>query len=347
MSAPSQFPASPYFTLLQTPHGGRSLFATRPIPADTLIHISHGPFASVLFREFRKEVCAWCFAYDGWKGLRCKIDDKDSSGSGGERFCDEACRDLWLQDGIRGGGIRDRASKAIDAATRKMKKLKQPPDHADVDPRPETAWKFAESLPIQSCIYLDEIELPIARLVSSALVSIYLNSSSFGNMALAPSYLTLQQNELSHILSRPYILATHTRIYQFLRTALMDVPEFATYIGDGSVSVRGVLNRDTGNSFGIWEEVTGEEREMFGWGIWVDASFFNHSSSSISSPRLSPSVNTLHSPQTAPRTSSNRALAVPCTLQQHALSQWERSCALVISMSIPRKMRMSNGGATR
>jgi hypothetical protein len=229
-----------------------------------------------------------------------------------------------------------------------MKKLKQAPDPADVDPRPDTAWKAAESLPIQSCIYLDEIELPIARLVLSALVSIYLNSTSSGNMALAPSYLTLQQNELSHILSRPYILATHTRIYQFLRTALMDVAEFATYIGDGSASVRGVLNRDTGNSFGIWEEVTGEEREMFGWGIWVDASFFNHSSSSISSPCLSPGVNVpiLYSPQTVPRTSSNRALAVPCTLQQHALSQRERSCALAISMSIPQTMPMSDIGAT-
>jgi hypothetical protein len=122
----AQFPTSPYFTLLETPLGGRSLFATRPIPANTLVHISAGPFASVVFREFRKEVCAWCFAYDGWRGLRCKIDDKESGGNGGERFCGETCRELWSQDGMRGGGIRDKVFKAIDAAIRKMKKLKQP-----------------------------------------------------------------------------------------------------------------------------------------------------------------------------------------------------------------------------
>jgi len=267
--------ASPHFTLLQTPQGGRSLFASRSIPAGTLIHVSHGPFANVVFREFRKEVCAWCFAYDGWKGLHCKA-------GGGERFCGEGCRDLWLQDGKRGDGIRDKVLKAMDTAARRMRKLKRPPaasPDVEVDPRPaEIAWKIAESLPIQACIQLDEMELQIALFVSSALVSIYLDSLSVDKRTLAPSHLTLQQNELAHILSRPYILATHTRIYQFLRAALMDVPEFAAYVGDGGASIRGVLSRDAGNSFGIWEEVTGGEAEMFGWGIWVDASFFNHSS---------------------------------------------------------------------
>ena len=39
-----------------------------------------------------------------------------------------------------------------------------------------------------------------------------------------------------------------------------------------------VLNRDIGNSFGIWSTAdSNEDPEMLGYGIWPIASFFNHS----------------------------------------------------------------------
>lgn len=50
--------------------------------------------------------------------------------------------------------------------------------------------------------------------------------------------------------------------------------------------MRAILGCDTGNSFGIREHAgsgnlfdgdDAREEEMFGWGLWADASFFNHS----------------------------------------------------------------------
>ena len=287
--------SSTYFNLLQTPNGGRSLFATKPIPADTLIHISHSPCASVVYREFRKVVCAWCFGdknqeESGWCITK-------GQGNGRERFCGEVCRDLWMADGARCGGLRERVDKAIDAAVRRMNKSKAEtgPDHSTDDRLEITqttldaAWIAAES-ETAKISQLDEMELEIARFVSSALVQLHA-ASVLQNAISGTSHeiLALQQNELPHTLQRPYILKTHIRISQFLRAALSYIPEMRTYVSmnrDGNGWVRNILGRDAGNSFGIWEQASDsyernqrdEEREMFGWGIWADASFFNHSS---------------------------------------------------------------------
>ncbi|KIK57318.1 hypothetical protein GYMLUDRAFT_172774, partial [Collybiopsis luxurians FD-317 M1] len=56
-------PVNPFLIQKSTPYGGRGLFATHFIPKDTLLHTSSSPFASVIYRKYRKEVCADCFAY--------------------------------------------------------------------------------------------------------------------------------------------------------------------------------------------------------------------------------------------------------------------------------------------
>jgi SET and MYND domain-containing protein len=147
----------------------------------------------------------------------------------------------------------------------------------------DAAWAAAEC-ETATVIQLDEMELEIARFVSSALVQLHAASVSDTSQAI----LTLQENELPHAHQRPYILPIHIRISQFLRAALSCIPEMRMYVsvdGAGNGWVRQILSRDAGNSFGIWEqpregdykEGLQDELEMFGWGIWADASFFNHS----------------------------------------------------------------------
>ncbi|KAG1799194.1 uncharacterized protein BJ212DRAFT_1218417, partial [Suillus subaureus] len=46
-----------------TPHGGRSLFAFQPIAQGTKIFAREVPFAHVIYKDYRREVCAQCFAY--------------------------------------------------------------------------------------------------------------------------------------------------------------------------------------------------------------------------------------------------------------------------------------------
>jgi hypothetical protein len=287
--------SSSYFTLLQTPRGGRSLFATVPIPANTLIHISHVPCASVIYREFRKVVCSWCFSHKNNGGSGWCV--SGAQGNARERFCGEVCRDRWMADGLRCGGLREKADNAIDAAIRKMNKSKttsmsQPDVGADgqsditveiTQTILDAAW-IAAGRKATLMTQLDEMELEIARFVSSALVQLLATSIFQGTISdTPPSILALQENELPHTQQRPYILPTHIRIFQFLRTAMSSIPEMRTYVSvdaNGKGWVRNILSRDAGNSFGIWEQTEGgdpDEREMFGWGIWSDASFFNHS----------------------------------------------------------------------
>ncbi|EGO01217.1 hypothetical protein SERLA73DRAFT_134509, partial [Serpula lacrymans var. lacrymans S7.3] len=62
-TSPSQATLAADLILIQTPTSGRALIATRTIPADTPILIAPAPFAHVIYRTFRKEVCAACFKY--------------------------------------------------------------------------------------------------------------------------------------------------------------------------------------------------------------------------------------------------------------------------------------------
>ena len=208
------------------------------------------------------------------------------------------------------GGLREMVDDAICAAVRRANKAKtkfhQVPDLGAIT-RPDTtlgitqasldaAW-IAAGCETTIIIRLDEMELEIARFVSSALVQLYTNattSTSFPTTSKdCRSILSLQQNELPHTLRRPYILPTHIRVFQFLRTALWHIAEMRPYISldtSGNCWVRKILARDAGNSFGIWEQTQetkkNEDGEMFGWGIWVDASFFNHSRLSLSRPPI-------------------------------------------------------------
>lgn len=166
------------------------------------------------------------------------------------------------------------------------------------------AWIAATATSDANMVQLTDMELEIARFVASALVQMYLHKTELSTIptsaentsSLLPreSILHLQQNELPHTRQRPYILAAHIRIYRFLRVALSSMLRHAPDMFgdcDGAAGgwVRAVLSRDAGNSFGIREHFperdgandgepeSEQEKEMFGWGLWVDASFFNHS----------------------------------------------------------------------
>jgi SET and MYND domain-containing protein len=221
-----------------------------------------------------------------------------ADGIGKERFCGEECLNFGVAEAAKGGGLRERVEKALHSTFCKMNKLNAkfstrvglPADgelgvSQEITPATlDTAWAAAACDAV-TLIQLDEMELEIARFVSSALVHLYIDSTSKGLIAgrgQFPSILELQQNELPHTIQRPYILHTHIRIYQFLRAALWSILELRPYISlnqEGKGWVRQILSRDAGNSFGIWEQTNDndEESDMFGWGIWTDASFFNHS----------------------------------------------------------------------
>lgn len=85
-------PSSNIFTIQDLPGAGRGVLAQEQTPPDTHVLTSPRPAGSVIFRQYRKEVCAQCFGYD--RGRTLPVRDPDT----GKVFCSETCRQQWIQD---------------------------------------------------------------------------------------------------------------------------------------------------------------------------------------------------------------------------------------------------------
>ncbi|KAF9456320.1 hypothetical protein BDZ94DRAFT_404956 [Collybia nuda] len=274
------------FCLRTTSYGGRGLFSTARILKDTLLISCDAPYATVIYRKFRKEVCAHCFAYafDVRKNTwNVKLDGQAGNGVW---FCKEECRDAWvIEQNV--GGLQGLMNAAVDKAAKCMKKPKGAPTPAFIDHlRPEDithevhdlAWKHAEKVYARSgtpipC--LDEMELDSVRFVVSAIVRRYFEDTTplAHNTLSWSELLQLQDNEIMHIRSRPYMLDSHMRIYGFLCKVML--PILQPYV-QSSEMVRAILGRDQGNVFGLWDMSTEGDSEMLGWSMYVSGSYFNH-----------------------------------------------------------------------
>lgn len=273
------------FCLRTTPYGGRGLFSTKPILKDTLLVTCDSPYATVIYRKFRKEVCGHCFAYafdvrrNTWN---IKFDPQECNGVW---FCREECRDTWAAErNIE--GLQGLMNAAVDKLAKSMKKPAILPCSPAETMRPEDitlefhdlAWKNAEELyarPGCRTTCLDEMELDTVRFVVSAIVRRYFEDASpltKGTLSW-PALLQLQNNEVLHVRSRPHMLDSHIRIYGFLRQVML--PGLQVYV-QSSEMVRAILGRDQGNVFGLWDMSTTGDSEMLGWSMYVSGSYFNH-----------------------------------------------------------------------
>ncbi|KAF8622301.1 hypothetical protein AX15_007112 [Amanita polypyramis BW_CC] len=122
------------YTIRKTPYGGRGAFAQTLIKAGTCIQRCPTPYAYVIARKFRKEVCAWCFKYAfehgrstwGWKyavtdfgvaptpGGRTK-----SKGAGGLK----ECRSNWCLE-MDVGGLHAALNTTLEKLTLSDKERK-------------------------------------------------------------------------------------------------------------------------------------------------------------------------------------------------------------------------------
>jgi len=87
------------FRIGPTPYGGRGAFARQTILKGTDVLICTGPYVHVILRKFRREICAWCFAYafeHGKNKWSVKLDEREQTPAGAW-FCSNACRDRWIK----------------------------------------------------------------------------------------------------------------------------------------------------------------------------------------------------------------------------------------------------------
>ena len=274
------------FLRLESTAHGRALLATQAIPTDTLVHTCEAPYASVVQRNFRKEVCGFCFAYSFDVG-RCTWNVR-SAAAPGVWFCGDACQDIWdTRENV--DGIIGLSNSSIEKAVARMRKNQakipaQAPTthHHDVSrTKLDSGWESAEKYKqnITDAVLLNDTELDIARLAADAIVRRYIEdnppSGAIHRHPRWAEFMDLQDNELPLVQTRPYIFESYLRVYQFLRSALPPVLQAYLVSSD---TVRTTLACVSGNAIGIWQlSPTTDDGEMFGWGVYISGAYFNHS----------------------------------------------------------------------
>lgn len=83
---------SSLFQVEQIPNSGRGVVAQKSIPKGTVVLESSPPVTHVIFRQYRKEVCARCFRYDLGRTLPMR------HASTGKVFCSAECQHGWLEE---------------------------------------------------------------------------------------------------------------------------------------------------------------------------------------------------------------------------------------------------------
>lgn len=232
------------FNIKQTPYGGRGLFASTPIPKDTLIMKSN-PYAHVIYHVFRKEVCGFCFAYslDGvprkntWTIKHC-----------GAWFCSPSCLSEWITEWTVPG------TEMISDISVGFERIKR-----------------------KNSDELTQLELDTSKFVLSALIY-----QSLHPHQPRTSLLDLQDNEIpySRVQGDSHIRLIYGFIRQIIQHASPKTRQALSPLIESNERIRELLGRD-GNAFGIYD-VDGSQ--ILGFGLYISASYFNHSMSNPSLP---------------------------------------------------------------
>ncbi|KAK9240369.1 hypothetical protein V1525DRAFT_395756 [Lipomyces kononenkoae] len=286
------------FAIQPTSYGGRGCFASCDIPRGTLVHIASTPFTSVIFRDFRKEVCAYCLAYDLGRTWKVRLRGPETAGMW---FCSEECRDRWVKEEDPSRElvpVLEVIEQAVALARRKLQNSKVTEYDEDFvhddftfqTEAIESLWKHIDSLVMSTSeidnplrnpalknrvLALEDIEYDSARLVAVAIVRLYLESH---NTAIVPwfswnGFADLESHESDLINRLSALLESHIRVFVFLKAVMPH--KFQPFVT--IANVRAVLGREAANAFGIWQLPLSSESECLGSSIFPSGSYFNHS----------------------------------------------------------------------
>ncbi|KAL5513400.1 SET6 [Sanghuangporus vaninii] len=119
--------SAPLLRLRHSPDSGFGVFASQLIQSGTrILESENGPAVYVIYRVFRKEVCAWCFRYDQGRNWKIRFPyesvvgaQRDGGGGPGPGvvFCREDCRDAWKEEY---GEVGIDAYAAVEAIVQKQ-----------------------------------------------------------------------------------------------------------------------------------------------------------------------------------------------------------------------------------
>ncbi|KAK9457849.1 hypothetical protein V1511DRAFT_491030 [Dipodascopsis uninucleata] len=281
------------FRIAPTPYGGRGCYATEQIPARKLIHVAVTPFTSVIIRDFKKEVCAYCFKYDLGRTWKFKSE-------GGLWFCTEECQSKWHSEEDPSGEIIEvfqDIDKTVATARKKAFKISATemdhdfvPEDFSFEPKDvEALWDQIEQLlrqpldenPLHNQITkykvlaLEDVEYDSVRLVAVAIVRMYQEKTGCCSLSFSSweRFMNLESHEFDLLNKLPALLEVHIRVYIFLKEVMRS--KYQELVKPSTV--RYILGREAANAFGIWQLPLSIESECLGSAIFPSASYFNHS----------------------------------------------------------------------
>ena len=284
--AQSRLTNATLFTITETQSAGRGAFPISSLPAGTRLLATNIIPAHVILREYRKEVCGQCFTYE--HGRAIKIRD----GRLGIYFCSEACQLGWRASAT---DAEIAAIESIESFVKnKSKTLKSPvydgvnggflPDASSVRPSVEQinySWNSISSTAdfirraragSQAKPHRRALQAVLTVPPSPNVLSFLL--SAILTHALRPdAWRRLTQLVPDEI---PYSSPTdlENNVYAYLQLLALLPTDLLPHVQPKTC--RTVVERDSHNSFGI-RSIDDDGDEYFGYALWPEASFFNHS----------------------------------------------------------------------
>jgi hypothetical protein len=295
------YPESSLFEIKHTANAGRAIFATQDIPKDTIILESDFNSVVVILQEYRREVCAHCFAYE--RGRNLKLRDAPSNFC----FCSLDCYDKWKvatgELGIQGWTqletfIKSKAGRG--GGNGLFNGVPEPTDEdGDVNmgdyPRHpskdeiEHLWSSVESAAeriretrvgttskshrnvVQEALNVFPRPEGLYFLLSGILLHYQsTNSPDLNKKNVWEAHLSLASYDL------PYLSASHLHrhVHSYLQLLAILPVELLSSITPQVC--RQIVMHDVHNAFGI-RSLDDAGSEFFGWAVWPSASYFNHS----------------------------------------------------------------------
>lgn len=280
---------SPLFDVRSTVYGGRGCFATNKISKGTSVLCVDRPVGSAVAVPFKKEVCMWCFHYNGGKTMKFRIEGKlyfcletchadflhfDPDGVLAQALCSaedafQKCKTLDLPDIVESPHSDAQRWRAVEDWEQKVFRLK-PGQRQKHFPK-LTAEDFGEAKYVLSTVFFmyrsEQTEGAIPKFLEESLAAEKLQAE-------LQLFDLLQLSELEKTQRYPYLVESYINIYKFIR--LVSPPPLVPYISPAAV--RTIIGRNLTNAFGVWSPTThaDEGREFFGFAVYPSASYFNH-----------------------------------------------------------------------
>ncbi|KIW18500.1 hypothetical protein PV08_02788 [Exophiala spinifera] len=280
-------PSSGYFEVRSTATSGRGVFALTDIPAGTTLLETSLIAASTIYKPYAKEVCAQCFAYN--RGIVWKVRDNARN----VVFCSDSCQEVWRATTPAPALVAREEVQKFLQRRQKLWNAEIEDFNKPAADQIDGAWAAAEEK---------------ATLIRAALSSTMPTKAQIKALRQAQSLhpdpdtlwflldavtQSLRQTGILDLTAdlaadpQPYINAEDLGFHVDAYLAMLAVvPGDVVFPHVDRSLLRTIQSRTTHNSFGLRsldeggsaDDATGTAgSECFGFGVWPEASYWNHS----------------------------------------------------------------------